>query len=165
MNGDDQAGWEAMEDRRDQRRRALGHMNPQCSEPGCTETDPLALAGAHPEILCYEHDALRKGRSWLEGHHLAGQANDPITAEMPGNDHRAISERQNELWSRETLRNPDGSPLLMSSAAIRGWLDVLWVVLERTITWIPGFLERLDEWLCEEIGPRWWESFSGGDEK
>jgi hypothetical protein len=159
MNGDDPGDWEAMEGRREQRCRSLGHMSPRCSEPGCPEADPLALTGTHPEILCYEHDALRNGRPWLEAHHVAGKANDPTTTDLPGNDHRPISERQNELWPRETLRNPNGSPLLCAAAAIRGWLDVLWVILERTIAWVPGFLEQLDAWLSEEIGPCWWENF------
>lgn len=159
MSAEDAAGWEAIEDRRDERRRSLGHRDPRCSVPGCPETDPLALTGVHPEILCYEHYALRNDRPWLEEHHLAGRANDEITVAIPGNDHRSISERQSGSWSRETLRNPDGSPLLKAAAAIRGWMDVLWLILERSVSWVPEFLEQLDAWLAVEIGPRWWDHF------
>jgi hypothetical protein len=159
MSVDDPRDWEAIEDRREERRRSLGQRLPHCSVPGCRETDPLALTGIHPEILCYEHDAVRNGRDWLEDHHLAGRANDPATVRIPGNDHRAISERQNVTWRRETLRNPEGSPLIKAAAEIRGWLDILWLILERTVASVPTFLEALDAWLIEEIGPRWWDKF------
>lgn len=60
-------------------------------------------------------------------------------------------------WPVRTLRNPHGSPLLAAAAAMRGWLDVLRLILERTVGYIPAFLEELDKKLCERLGNRWWE--------
>jgi hypothetical protein len=56
----------------------------------------------------------------------------------------------------ETLRNPDGSPLLRAAASIRGWLDTLRLIMERTVGWVPAFLEWLDARLRVTIGVQWW---------
>src|SRR5262249_24107741 len=148
--------WEALLEERHCR---LGTRSPRCVELGCDETNPFALTGVHPNLLCYEHATLRHRRSWLEDHHGKGRRNDGLdTVELPGNDHRALSGGQ-LLWLRETIRNPDVSPLLRAAAALRGWLDVLWLIMTRTVGWIPGFLEQLDAWLRERLGPRWWDEF------
>jgi hypothetical protein len=90
---------------------------------------------------------------------LKGQRNDAgDTVTAPVNDHRVLNGRQ-LLWPIETLRNPDGSPILIAAAALRGWLDVLWVIIERTVGWIPEFLEQLDAWLRLQLGERWWDGF------
>jgi hypothetical protein len=126
---------------------------------GCEETDPFAMSDTHPNLICAEHRADASGRSWIEGHHVPGRANDPDDVVFPpANDHAVLTELQ-RFWPRETLRNPDGSPLLRAAAALRGWLDVLRLILERTVGWIPSFLEALDAWLEQEIGPRWWDGF------
>jgi hypothetical protein len=150
--------WEQWEQRAEERLRQLGTDTPYCHEPGCDETCPLALTGVEPDIYCYEHDLLRRGRPWLEAHHPLGWHNDPRTVDAPANDHRVLSDLQLP-WPRETLRNPDGSPLLRAAAAIRGWLDVLWLVITRSVGWVPEFLEELDAWLRERVGPRWWDDF------
>jgi hypothetical protein len=36
---------------------------------------------------------------------------------------------------------------------------VLRLLLERTVGWVPRFLERLDAWLRVKLGERWWEEF------
>lgn len=135
------------------RQRQLGTREPRCHL--CGEEDPFALTGRHPEIVCYECMDGGANRSWVEAHHSAGRHNDDATVSVPGNDHRVLSDRQLD-WPRETLRNPDGSPLLKAAAALRGWLDVLRLTLERTFVWIPPFLEWLDARLRESIGERWW---------
>ena len=147
------AAWEV---RREHRLRALGTRSPRCIVRGCVETDPFALTGVHPEILCREHLADRQARTWVEEHHPQGQHNDPAAVPVPANDHGALSERQ-ELWPRDTLRNPDGSPLLCVAAALRGWLDVLRHMIESTVGWIPDALERLDQLLRAFFGPGWWD--------
>jgi hypothetical protein len=126
-----------------------------CSYPGCKESDPFALTGVNPNILCREHDADRQGRSWIEQHHPDGQSNDPRTVPLPANDHAVVSENQ-ACWPRETLRNPDGSPLLKAAAALRGWLEMVRLAIERSVGWIPEFLERLDAWLRQQHGNGWW---------
>jgi hypothetical protein len=147
--------WQRLEERIEERLAQLGTRSPRCRVEGCDETCPLALTGVEPEILCYEHASILAGRPWLEEHHPPGQHNDQFTVPTPGNEHRVASELQS-LWPRETLRNPDGSPLLRAAAALRGWLNLLWLVMTRTVGWIPAFLEELDAYLRERLGERWW---------
>ena len=75
---------------------------------------------------------------------------------IPANDHAQLTDRQQHEWPIETLRNPDGSPLLRASGAIRGWLDVLRLVIDRSVGWVPAFLEKLDKTLTRDLGPHWW---------
>lgn len=153
---DDSAGLDLLEDRL----RSLGTRNPQCSHPGCAEKDPFALTGVDPYLLCAEHRADTEGRSWTQGHHVSGEANDPEDVRViPANDHLVVTLKHQSEWPRETIRNPDHSPLLQMAAAIRGWLDVLRLILERTVGWIPELLESMDAWLRERIAPRWWDEF------
>lgn len=133
----------------------LGTRQPRCS--GCGELDPVALQGAHPDITCYECAARRLGRSGSEQHHVAGHNNSPTTVAIPGNDHRVLSGMQRD-WPEGTLRNPDGSPLLAAAAAIRGWLDMLLLIVQRTVGPVPVFLEALDGALRKKLGDRWWEN-------
>jgi hypothetical protein len=145
------------EERLEERLAQLGTRTPRCSTTGCMETSPFRLTGKHPDLVCDEHRADGAGHSWVEGHHVQGAANDPDDViPAPANDHIELSEFQ-RFWPRETLRNPDGSPLLRAAAALRGWLDVLRLMLERTVGWIPGLLEQIDAWLRKRIGPRWWD--------
>jgi hypothetical protein len=135
----------------------LGTRTPRCEVEGCDETDPAALTGTFPNITCYEHLAERQGRSWTEGDHLAGQHNCPTEiVELPGNDHRAKSDLMTE-WPDRTIRNPDQSPLIRAAATIRGWLEVLRIIIMRAVGWIPPFLERLDAWLTSRVGVTWWK--------
>jgi hypothetical protein len=98
---------------------------------------------------------------WTEVQHWFGQHNDPLTSPIPANEHRVLSELQ-ARWPKDTLRNPDGSPLLRAAAALRSWLDVMRLLIERVVAWIPPFLEQLDSWLRDRLGPRWWDGFAGG---
>ncbi len=135
----------------------LQTRTPRCQH--CRETDPLALLGIHPDIVCYECSCRQAGRSWTEEHHPAGRHNSPVTVIVPGNDHRVLSDMQRD-WPEHTLRNPNGSPLLAAAAAIRGWLDVLRLIIERTVGYIPAFLEDLDRRLQATLGDKWWEELS-----
>jgi hypothetical protein len=76
---------------------------------------------------------------------------------MLGNDHRAADAYKHIDWPIETLRNPDGSPLLRAAACVRGWLDLLRVVIDRTVGWVPAFLEHLNTWLNAKLGASWWD--------
>ncbi len=133
----------------------LGTRNPCCQRCG-NERHPAALTGTAPDIVCYECLLKESGRSWTEDHHPAGRRNNPTTIAMPGNDHRVLSDMQRD-WPERTLRNPDGSPLLAAAAAVRCWLNVMLLLIERTVGHVPVFLEALDEKLREEWGDRWWE--------
>lgn len=151
------------EERRESRLRALGTRSPRCQHPGCAEDDPFALTGAGADILCAEHRALERGLPWIQLDHLAGQANDDAVVPLPANDHAVRSTIQ-DAWPRETLRNLDGSPLLRDAALARGWLDYLELVSNRAGA-VPVSLERLDLWLREVLGPRWWDRFEQEDEE
>jgi hypothetical protein len=131
----------------------LGTREPRCSN--CLETATAALISTPDGIYCYECFCKRQGRSPVEDHHPAGQHNMPETVRIPGNDHRVLSEMQ-RTWPEETLRNPDGSPLLRMAACVRGWIDVLYLIIERVVGWIPRSLERLDALLTERDGSGWW---------
>lgn len=151
----------AREERRDRRARQLGSPEPCCVT--CGEGDPLALSGTAPDIRCSECQAMAEGRSVREGHHVAGRHNDPDDiVPVLGNAHRLLSDAQAHEWPSETLRNPDGSPLLKAAAAIRGWLEILRLVMERTVGWVPAFLEALDAHLRVTLGERWWTDLAWG---
>ncbi len=138
--------------RAERKRRTLGKAQ-QCGS--CDETDPRCLSRVGDVVLCYECQNRQNGRASVELHHVAGQHNLPDTVPIPGNDHRVASDLQVN-WPTETLRNPDGSPVLKAAAVLRGWLDTLRLIIDRTVGWIPDFLERLDAWLKEQLGPRYW---------
>jgi hypothetical protein len=148
--------WDWIQEQLEQRLRELGTRTPRCRVESCHETHPFALTGIHPEIICYEHRLEQLGRRSTEEHHWFGRHNDPFTTAIPGNDHRFLSTLQ-ARWPGETLRNPHGSPVLKAAAALRSWLDLLWVLIHRLVGWIPAFLEWLDGALSAHIGERWWE--------
>ena len=132
----------------------LGTRKPKCSI--CGETGLEALTGCAPKIVCYECQAEARKKTPIERHHPSGKHNDPFTVPIPGNDHCVLSKLQRDFWPMETLRNPNGSPLRKASAAIRGWLDTLRLMIERILGWVPEFLEKLDELLTAHLGGQWW---------
>lgn len=132
--------------------RRLGAPEP-CQ--GCGEVDPRCLTRRENGIRCYACQRVAARASAFEKHHLAGQHNLAETALVPANDHRILSDMQND-WPETTMRNSDRSPLLIAAAAIRGWLDVLQLIIERTVGWIPAFLEGLDAWLRVLVGDGYW---------
>src|SRR5262249_51355583 len=130
---------EEREDRLQERLRELGTDDPRCGNPECDEHDPFALTGVYPDILCTECWAIAKGHSWTEDDHFYGQRNDPATHTIPGNDHRVRTERQTQEWPRETLRNPNASPLRWAAAAARGTGDYLQILQDRYVASVPEF--------------------------
>ena len=135
--------------------RRLGTRTPSCSYPGCLEREPAALVGVYPRILCYEHAQLLAGKSTREDQHPMGEANDDMTVSMPGNEHRIWDDAKRD-WPLRTLQNPDESPLLKASAAVRTVLDWLRLLLDRVLGWVPRLLEALDDKLRALLGNLWW---------
>ena len=152
MNLDGEAALEA-------RRRALGTADPRCSVPGCRETDPRALTGAHPALLCAEHRAELDGRRPTEAHHVAGRHNSSATVELPGNRHAVLTFMQQTGWRAELLRNPDGDPLVRLEAAIRGSREAIAVVLDGVLAPTEAEIARLSDFLMATIGPDWHTTF------
>jgi hypothetical protein len=92
----------------------------------------------------------------MDLHHPAGKANSPDTIAIPANDHKAqLSEDQYD-WPRQTLENPDGSPLLRAAGCVRSHIDMVRYLLENFLEWIADLLELLDDNLREKLGPIWW---------
>jgi hypothetical protein len=146
----------------EQRLAVLGTRTPRCPVDDCTETDPFALTDTDPDIVCYEHQNNAAGRPVVEAQHVAGQHNSDVTVPMLGNDHRVADSYKQHDWPVATLRNPHGSPLLKAAATLRGWLDLLRVVIDRAMGWIPVFLEKLDAALTVLHGPQWWVALDLG---
>jgi hypothetical protein len=134
----------------------------------CGETDIRALRQIEPAssmegtitvALCASCHVQLQGKQPTEEHHPAGRANDPFTVPVPATDHAVLTDWQYD-WPRGTWRNPDGSPLLRAAASLRGWLDILRLLIERTMGWIPAFLEHLDTILRQQLGEGWRTAYS-----
>lgn len=156
MTGDCLAREAALE----ARRRVLGAADPRCAVPGCDETDPRALIGAYPRVLCAEHQADAEGDAWLEGHHVAGRHNDPTEVWLPANWHAIMTSEQQTAWPRELLRNPDGDPLLRTIARVRGSRETIGTILERALAPIEREDADLHDYLDERLGPGWVAGFA-----
>ena len=72
---------------------------------------------------------------------------------MPVNDHRAELSVAQHDWPKQTLQNPDGSPLLRGAACVRGFIDQFFYLIKKLLLWIPEMLEALDAFLAEKLGP------------
>jgi hypothetical protein len=59
-------------------------------------------------------------------------------------------------WPKSTLVNPQGSPLLAAAACVRGFVDMVFYLIERGLPWTADMLETLDQLLVAKLGPRWW---------
>lgn len=151
----------AMDGLREDARGRLGSADPRCHT--CTETDPLALSRSDEgAVECHECQARAAGRTTTEAHHPAGRHNlANVTIEIPANDHRVLSAAQH-LWPTTTLRNPNASPLIAAAAALDGWINQMWLTIERAVGWIPDFLRHLNDWLTEHLGPQWWRALPPG---
>jgi hypothetical protein len=140
--------------RRAQRQRRFG---PDARCAICGESDPIALVRSD---LCYECQARQAGKPDIEQHHVAGKQNSDVTVPLLANEHRLASDMQQD-WPQRTLRNPDSSPLLKASGSIRGFLDILRLIIDRVLGWIPEYLEKLDTSLTSLFGQRWWMELDG----
>jgi hypothetical protein len=96
----------------------------------CGEENPEALIRGSKPKVCFECKNRSQGKDTNEQHHVAGRANSPITISVPLNVHRALSIDQWD-WPHDTLRNPDGSPLLSAAGCILGFIDLTNALLPR----------------------------------
>jgi hypothetical protein len=132
--------------------RRLGN---QTSCTVCGETYPFALEQKTDPRLCTECRKEREGMTRMEYHHIAGEANSDITISVPANAHARLSEDQRD-WRRQTLENPDGSPLRRAAGCIQGFVDNLVYLAEEFLLWVAEMLEMLDDYLVEKFGRQWW---------
>jgi hypothetical protein len=92
----------------------------------------------------------------MDKHHVAGQANNPTTIPIDVNDHRArLSDDQCD-WPKQTRENPDGSPLIAGAGCLRGFVDTVVYLIERLVLWVADMLEKLDAYLVQKLGRKWW---------
>jgi hypothetical protein len=118
----------------------------------------VALQRRDAELVCFACVAEEAGRLAVEGHHFAGKSNDSLRVPLPINPHRAVSDEQ-LTWDPRTLRNSAGSGLRAAAAALRGRSAVERQMVARIDSWVPDWLEQLDEKLTERFGEKWWEEF------
>lgn len=122
----------------------------------CGESRTWALIPGTDPVICTCCDREKRGIAKLDDHHVAGDANSPVTTPVPVNDHLAELNRAQYDWPRETLQNPDGSPLLAAAASIRGYSDTNSYLVLTLLVSNPEMLEALEAWLREEHGQKWW---------
>jgi hypothetical protein len=84
------------------------------------------------------------------------------------NDHACLSAAQRE-WPKQTLENPDGSPLLAVAACIRGYKDCadysfetnelrddVVGLFDKLLFWAAEMLEKLESCLRKQFGEDLW---------
>jgi len=140
--------------RRSVARRRIGIGN-ECK---CGENRPLALIAGSSPITCVECRRRKKGHKTIDRHHVAGRANHDFTIPVPANDHRATLTDDQYRWPKQTLDNPDSSPLLAAAGCIRGVIDTIAYLLDNLLLWIAQLLEHLDAFLTSRFGVKWWEN-------
>jgi hypothetical protein len=128
-------------------------VNAKCA---CGENRPKALVSGRQPIMCAKCVRKKKGHTTMDNHHIAGEANSPVTIPVPVNDHRAELNSAQEDWPKETRENPDGSPLLAAAGCIRGFIDYILYLIEKGLHWVADLLEKLDAHLVNKLGPQWW---------
>jgi hypothetical protein len=135
---------------RAQRRNGVGAV---CTD--CGQDDPQKLVARSRPKRCHDCYELKHGRKPKQDHHLGGKTNSKATVEVSTNDHQGILSDAQRDWPIETLRNPDGSPLLSLAGMLRGIADFLGELVTKWLRQGAQFLEKLDAWLREKHG-RWW---------
>ncbi len=93
----------------------------------------------------------------MDNHHPFGVSNDAYTTvPIPVNDHQAELNEAQQDWPEQTLKNPDGSPLLKAAGCIRGFIDTILQLIKSGLLWIADMLEKADIFLTDEFGPKYW---------
>jgi hypothetical protein len=122
----------------------------------CGEARPEALKKRGNLVICAVCDRKAKGHSITDAHHPAGEANSPITVDIPTNDHQAVLNVAQYDWPAKTLENPDGCPVLALAARIRGFVDTAVYLIEKLLNGAASLLEALHVFLVSKFGPKWW---------
>jgi len=133
--------------------RRIGESN-KCA---CGEARPEALISGSDPLICAKCDRRKMGRRKTDNHHIAGEANDPTTINVPVNDHRAVLSVAQQDWPPKTLQNPDRSPLLAAAARIRGFVDSSIYLMQYFLLPAAALLEHLDTLLERRLGRKWWK--------
>ncbi len=137
--------------RRAKTQRRVG-QGASCTDCGREE---MLVRRSRPKrcLRCY---ALKNRKKTTETNHVAGEANSPITIEVPITAHRTLSEAQYE-WPPGVLSNADGSPLLAAAGFLCGAADCIEHLVVNGLRYVAEFLRKLDAWLREHMNPSWWK--------
>lgn len=122
----------------------------------CGEARPEALITESDPVTCAKCRRENRGQTTMDEHHPAGKANNRATIPLPVNDHRARLSPAQYDWPKTTRENPEGSPLLAAAACIRGFADTLIYLVQKLLLWIPEMLEKLDNFLVDTHGRKYW---------
>jgi hypothetical protein len=122
----------------------------------CGEDRPEALIRKSDPAECHKCQRKRTGKTTFDNHHPAGEANNPTTTPIPVNDHCADLNVAQRAWPKQTLDNPEGSPLLARAACIRGYMDTNDYLIDKLVQPDPEFYELLDAFLTVKFGTKWW---------
>ena len=133
--------------------RRIGQAN-SCSR--CPEDRPLALIPGSNPTICANCQREELGKSPLDDHHPAAEANDQTTTPIPVNDHRAVLSPKQYEWPPETWKNSSGSPLLSGAACVRGYCETNDYLVGSLLLPRAEMLEALDAFLEKRLGPQWW---------
>jgi len=123
----------------------------------CGERRPEAFIPESDPIICARCQRQKEGKSTMDNHHPAGSANNPkTTIPVPVNDHRAELNTAQADWPKQTLENPDGSPLLAHAGCVRGYVDTDAYLISNVLLSRVEMIEELDKFLVDRLGPKWW---------
>jgi len=122
----------------------------------CGETRPEALIRNSNPMICAACRRQQCGKTIFDGHHPAGEANSRVKLPIWVNDHIAILSVLQYDWPKETLENPDSSPLLAAAGRNRGYTETNAYLADTLLRQNAEMLEALDAYLVKKLGPKWW---------
>ena len=80
------------------RNRAIHELGPNAGCEACGEAEPLMLGRFKDRIVCHECDAVRRGVSPFQAHHLGGRAPNTTTVVVGANLHAVLTLLQECFW-------------------------------------------------------------------
>ena len=89
------------------RNRAIHELGPNAGCEACGEAEPLMLGRPNDRIVCHECDAVRRGVSPFQAHHIGGRAPNTTTVVVGANTHAVLTLLQECFWKG---RHTPGSP-------------------------------------------------------
>jgi hypothetical protein len=122
----------------------------------CGETRPGALIKNSEPKICHECTRKAGGKTAVDNHHVFGEANSPITASLPVNDHCSDLNKAQYDWPKKVRENPDGSPLIAAAGCVLGFIDMVIYLIEKGLRFVAGLLVAADEYMTAERGRKWW---------
>ncbi len=122
----------------------------------CGESRPEALVAGSNPMTCAECQRNNNRQSPVEKHHVAGENNSPITAEIMANDHRAVLSVAQYKWPSTTLHNPKGDPIIAIAAWLRGTADTIIYLVQKFVIAAAECLEKVANYLTTTMGEQYW---------